>query len=352
VSTVTLSRSVLSAAPGGEIGCDVEVANTTNDVLAVEVAVDGPAAEWAVVVPSALAVDPGGCGRARVTFNVPHADRLAGSARQFRVRVTGGTAETVAGRLEIHEVRDLRLSIHPLVSRGRGATTHTVTVENRGTGPCRAALMAGGTAGSLRLRLGAERVSVVPGGQATVDLTVKPRRRFLRGRSRPHPFTVEAQLQAGPPVTAAATRFQDPVRWRRGVSGAAAALAVATAGAFALRNGGTTTGAPLTAVAGAPVMPLALASGCPTTGTDALEIAGFAYCPSTRTVAAGAEVVWTNADLAPHTVTYVGPDGPVDSGSMAQGQSWSTRFGQPGTYRYYCRFHPGMTGTIVVESGP
>jgi plastocyanin len=49
-------------------------------------------------------------------------------------------------------------------------------------------------------------------------------------------------------------------------------------------------------------------------------------------------------------VTYDGPDGPVDSGSMVQGQSWSTRFGQAGTYRYYCRFHPGMTGTIVVAS--
>ena len=83
-----------------------------------------------------------------------------------------------------------------------------------------------------------------------------------------------------------------------------------------------------------------------------LDIVGFAYCPETVTVAAGAEVAWTNADLAPHTVTYDGPEGSVDSGSMVQGQTWSARFGRPGTYRYYCRYHPGMTGTIFVDSGP
>ena len=98
-----------------------------------------------------------------------------------------------------------------------------------------------------------------------------------------------------------------------------------------------------------------VAPSCPSTGDTGphnLEIVGFAYCPATRTVAVGAEVVWTNADLAPHTVTYEGPDGPVDSGSMAEGQAWSTRFTHAGTYRYYCRFHAGMEGTIVVAPGP
>lgn len=97
-----------------------------------------------------------------------------------------------------------------------------------------------------------------------------------------------------------------------------------------------------------------LGSCPPRTGGEpnVVNIAGFAYCPANLTATVGVEVVWTNADVAPHTVTYDGPDGPVDSGSMAQGQVWGTRFGLPGTYQYYCRFHPGMRGTIVVESGP
>lgn len=97
--------------------------------------------------------------------------------------------------------------------------------------------------------------------------------------------------------------------------------------------------------------PVSLPSSCPAkpiADPSVVDISGFAYCPRTQRVTAGAEVVWTNLDLAPHTVTYDGPDGPVDSGSMGQGQRWATRFDRAGTYQYYCRFHPGMTGTVVV----
>lgn len=111
---------------------------------------------------------------------------------------------------------------------------------------------------------------------------------------------------------------------------------------------------PTAGTATAQVPPVSVVSSCPARSTaapQALDIAGFAFCPKDLTVAVGAEVRWTNADLAPHTVTYDGPEGRVDSGSLAQGQVWVTRFGLPGIYPYYCHFHPGMTGTIVVESG-
>ncbi|MDQ3640764.1 MAG: cupredoxin family copper-binding protein [Actinomycetota bacterium] len=142
--------------------------------------------------------------------------------------------------------------------------------------------------------------------------------------------------------------------WRRGALAAALAVALAAAGASVLRGGEPSTGDPLAGAATSAVTPVDLEPSCPLRATAepvALNIAGFAYCPATVTVAAGVEVVWTNADLAPHTVTYDVPAGLVDSGSMVQGQAWSTRFDQPGTYPYYCRFHPGMTGTIVVDSG-
>ncbi|HEV2758220.1 MAG TPA: cupredoxin family copper-binding protein [Acidimicrobiales bacterium] len=144
------------------------------------------------------------------------------------------------------------------------------------------------------------------------------------------------------------------IRRRQSAVAAALAIVLVSAGALVLRSGGASDRIPLAGAATAPVRPVDLASYCPTrTAAEpvVLDIAGFAYCPATFTVAAGAEVAWTNADLAPHTVTYDGPGGPVDSGSMVQGQTWSTRFDQPGTYRYYCRFHPGMTGTILVDSG-
>lgn len=352
MSPVTLSSSVLTAAPGRNVGCDVHLTNPGADVVTFHVEVDGPAAEWAVVLPTTLVLAPGASGRARATFTVPDGERAAGSTRSFAVRVTGSAPMEVAGRIEVAEVQDLRVSISPLVTRGRRSTTHTVSVENRGTGPGRVALAARETAGTLECHLAQGGVSLAPGEQASVDVTVVPSRRLLRGRSRPHPFTVEARPETGPPVIAAATRFQDPVRWRRGIVAGASVLTVAAAGAFALRSG-PRPDATLLAGGAAPVTRPALTSSCPEAGTAEprrVDIAGFAYCPATPTVPVGTEVVWTNADLAPHTVTYDGPEGPVDSGSMVQGQSWSTRFGHAGTYRYYCRFHPGMEGTIVVAS--
>ena len=130
-------------------------------------------------------------------------------------------------------------------------------------------------------------------------------------------------------------------------------LVLALAGALAACGGRASDGGP---PAGAGTGPVKLTSSCPTDiSTEphvVVDIAGFAYCPPNLTVAAGVEVAWRNADLAPHTVTHDGPGGQVESGSMAQGQTWATRFGVPGTYQYYCRFHPGMTGTIVVSSAP
>lgn len=87
---------------------------------------------------------------------------------------------------------------------------------------------------------------------------------------------------------------------------------------------------------------------CPPGEPARVAVAGFAFCPAVLTVAAGTEVVWSNADLSPHTVTFDGPDDPFDSGAFGPGASWSHRFDRPGVYQYDCRLHPGMSGTVVV----
>ena len=89
-------------------------------------------------------------------------------------------------------------------------------------------------------------------------------------------------------------------------------------------------------------------SSCPSGEPARVDIAGFAFCPPVLTVAPGTEVVWANADLSPHTVTFTGDEDPFDSGPLGQGTSWSHRFDRPGVYRYDCRLHPGMSGTVVV----
>ncbi|MEW6226020.1 MAG: cupredoxin domain-containing protein [Chloroflexota bacterium] len=77
----------------------------------------------------------------------------------------------------------------------------------------------------------------------------------------------------------------------------------------------------------------------------AAEIKGFAY-PADLTVATGGSVTWTNADGAPHTVTF--DDGTCASGSIGPGASVTVRYDVAGTFAFHCAIHPRMAGTLVV----
>jgi plastocyanin len=88
------------------------------------------------------------------------------------------------------------------------------------------------------------------------------------------------------------------------------------------------------------------AKSSPTT-TEA-KIAEFAFSPADIEVQVGDKITWTNDDAAPHTVTATsGAD--FDSGSLAQGASFSFEAKKAGTIDYFCSIHPSMKGTITVR---
>lgn len=80
---------------------------------------------------------------------------------------------------------------------------------------------------------------------------------------------------------------------------------------------------------------------------DTVVIKSFAFSPKAITIRARDSVTWKNEDSSPHTATS--DDGIWDSGQIAQGESKSVSFANPGTYKYHCSVHPGMTATIVVK---
>lgn len=83
-------------------------------------------------------------------------------------------------------------------------------------------------------------------------------------------------------------------------------------------------------------------------GDVQVDIANFAYNPETITISAGQSITWTNQDSTPHTVTGKDRDF-LQSGTMNQGDSFTQTFDEPGTYEYFCEFHPNMMGIVVVE---
>ncbi len=81
------------------------------------------------------------------------------------------------------------------------------------------------------------------------------------------------------------------------------------------------------------------------------DIRDFLFRPEPLTIRIGTTVMWTNKDVAPHTVThgtYVNRGGAFDSGTLQQGQSFAFTFNRACNYTYFCLIHPEMVGTVKV----
>jgi len=78
-----------------------------------------------------------------------------------------------------------------------------------------------------------------------------------------------------------------------------------------------------------------------------ISIDNFAFTPQTLTIKKGTGVAWTNHDDIPHTVDH--DDHIFASSVLDTNQKFQYAFKDPGKFSYYCRLHPKMTGTVIVE---
>jgi amicyanin len=84
-----------------------------------------------------------------------------------------------------------------------------------------------------------------------------------------------------------------------------------------------------------------------TANTAEVKIDNFSFGPKVLTVTAGSAVTWTNHDDIPHNV--VSTENRFSSPVLDTDQAFSFKFREPGSYPYFCKIHPKMTGTVVVE---
>ncbi len=75
----------------------------------------------------------------------------------------------------------------------------------------------------------------------------------------------------------------------------------------------------------------------------------YSFDPASISIPKGAEVVWTNASDAPHTVTSNDNTFKTPSNLM-QHQTFKMVFNTTGTFAYHCTIHTYMKGTITVTS--
>ena len=105
------------------------------------------------------------------------------------------------------------------------------------------------------------------------------------------------------------------------------------------------------AFADAPMHAMAMPAGAQAAApvsANAVAIRNFAFGPAAIVVAPGVAVTWTNADNEPHSIVMV--DQSFRSPPMDTGGHFSHTFAAPGQYRYFCGFHPQMTGVVIVRA--
>ena len=98
--------------------------------------------------------------------------------------------------------------------------------------------------------------------------------------------------------------------------------------------------APLLALAGAP-------AGLAAPKVHVIRMAKMVFGPAPTGVRVGDTIEWINADLFQHTATARNGAFDVD---LKPGAKARTVLKAPGPVAYYCRYHPGMTGRLVVAA--
>jgi plastocyanin len=124
--------------------------------------------------------------------------------------------------------------------------------------------------------------------------------------------------------------------------------------AFVAACGGgstTATGAPASAAASAAASggSSAAAACAPSDATPTVtsSMANTAFAPADITAKVGDVIGWTNKDSVQHTATLES-DPACTTAIIRNGQTGSLVFNVAGTYKYFCKIHPSMTGTITV----
>jgi len=79
------------------------------------------------------------------------------------------------------------------------------------------------------------------------------------------------------------------------------------------------------------------------------------YEPNPINIKVGDTVTWINADVVSHTVTSGKDYDPnksgklFNSGGILTNGVYQLKFAKPGTFDYFCLFHPDMKGQVIVS---
>jgi hypothetical protein len=216
---IRLDSDRVAVEPGGQAQVGVTISNPGSIVegYQLDVVGEGPAS-WAQVIPPELSVYPQQEARAIVTFSPPSGNSAPSGTSAFGVRarstVDPDTSAVAEGDVEIGKVFGLQAKIVPVTSSGRWRGRHVVQLSNWGNSPATLRMVASDPDAALGFYVRPDVIELPLGGSATVRMSVKTRKPFLRGSAVRLPFTVVGE-RADAGATASPTSamaYADPSR--------------------------------------------------------------------------------------------------------------------------------------------
>jgi hypothetical protein len=211
-ATATLSTSDLAVAPGGDVTCQVMVRNAGELVDQFTIDVVGDAASWSHAEPAVVNLNPGESAPVLIRFAPPRDAGVYAGPVPFGVRVIsredphGSVVEE--GVVVVGAFTDVAAELVPAKAEGSRKARYEVAVDNVGNAPAMLRLRAVDPEDELDFRLDRTEIALPPGTTAFVRLQAKPRRTFMRGEPKRHPFQVEVTPEQGEPMVAQGTMVQ------------------------------------------------------------------------------------------------------------------------------------------------
>jgi hypothetical protein len=228
--SATLSNASLQVPPGGETSCAVTVRNggTVVDELSIDLV--GEVARWAEVTPPSVNLFPGAEAQVTVTFRPPKLPSTPAGAMPFGVKVSSredpNATVVEEGALELGAFVDMGTELIPKTSRGRRVGRHELAFDNRGNTLVQASLSGGDADDQLEFRFSPAGISALPGTATIVRVQARPKKRFLTGAAKTHPFQLTVQPRDAEAMTVDGTMLQEPLipKWVPAAAVAAIAL--------------------------------------------------------------------------------------------------------------------------------
>jgi type II secretory pathway pseudopilin PulG len=228
--SATLNSPVLTVTPGDLATCDILVRNTGQVVDQYALGLLGDAQEWATVEPPVLNLYPGEAGTARVTFSPPKSSKVHAGIVPFGLRIASREdphgSRVEEGQVEVLPFEDVQAELVPHVSSGRRSARYDLAVDNHGNHPVDVELFAEDPNDQLRFRMTRTAATVAPGTATLIRFQARPRKGFLRGQDKSHPFVLVVAPHNAEPVNADGAMVQQPLLPRWLLPALAALLAV------------------------------------------------------------------------------------------------------------------------------